>query len=239
MIRIGKLKLKREHVQLGVFTILQSIVCWWAALNYGQSFETAKFSAAQLPLIGYTIAVAAAIFIILNARVPSQWSLITIGISVAFAFTNIIAKESELLYLLLTCSVWLFVMAVPRFGMQNYFGLVVFGVIMTFTIPVAVFDLQNNYLSTTFLSKLGPLLFSYLFLYVPSFSHQREVNQLMSAITGGLLILSIFIESMSWQAIAAIVIVIAVWFSQQALGKTRGHLMITAVVQFVLMWLLY
>ncbi|CAJ1227182.1 hypothetical protein [Lactiplantibacillus xiangfangensis] len=239
MIRIGKLKLKRDYVHLVVFTILQSIISWWAALDYGRSFQTAEFSAAQLPLIGYTLAVSAAIFIVLDQRISAQWSLIAIGTSVAFAFTNIIARESELLYLLLTCSVWLFVMAVPRFGMQNYFGLVVFSIIMTFTIPVAVFNLQNNYLSTTFLWKLAPLFTSYVFLYVPSFSHQRQINQLVSAITGALLVITIFLQPLTWQTITAIVIVIATWFSQQSFGRTRWHLMVNAAVQVVLMFLLY
>ncbi|RRK09794.1 hypothetical protein D1831_10825 [Lactiplantibacillus garii] len=239
MIRIGKLKLKRDYVHLTVFTILQSIISWWAALDYGRSFETAQFSAAQLPLIGYTLAVSAAIFIILDRRIPAQWSLIAIGVSVAFAFTNIIARESELLYLLLTCSVWLLVLAVPRFGMQNYFGLVVFSVVMTFTIPVAVFDLQNNYLSTTFLWELTPLLTSYVFLYVPSFSHQRQINQIVSAVTGALLVVAIFLQPLTWQTIVAILIVIATWFSQQSFGRTRWHLMINAAVQVVLMFLLY
>lgn len=239
MIRIGKLQIKRDYVHLAVFTILQSIISWWAALDYGRSFRTAEFSAAQLPLIGYTLAVSAAIFIILDRRIPAQWSLIAIGISVAFAFTNIIARESELLYLLLTCSVWLFVMAVPRFGMQNYFGLVVFSIVMTFTIPVAVFDLQNNYLSITFLWKLTPLLTSYVFLYVPSFSRQREINQLISAVTGALLVITIFLQPLTWQTILAILIVIATWFSQQSFGRTRWHLMINAVVQVGLMFLLY
>jgi len=54
MIRIGKLKLNREVVHMAIFMIIQSIICWWAALDYGRSFQTAKFSAAQLPLIGYT-----------------------------------------------------------------------------------------------------------------------------------------------------------------------------------------
>ena len=239
MIRIGKLQIKRDYVALIIFTIVQSIISWWAALDYGRSFQTATFSAAQLPLIGYTLAVSAAIFIILDRRIAPQWSLIAIGITVAFAFTNIIAKESELLYLLLTCSAWLLIMAVPRFGMQNYFGLVVFSVIMTFTIPVAVFDLQNNYLSTTFLWKLTPMLASYVFLYVPSFSHQRQINQLISAITGLLLVIAIFLQPLTWQTILAILITIAVWFSQQSFGRTRLHLMINVAIQLVLIFLLY
>lgn len=239
MIRIGKLKLNRDYVHLAIFTIVQSIICWWAALDYGRSFETAEFSANQLPLIGYTLAVSAAVFIILDRRIPPQWSLIAIGISVAFAFTNIIARESELLYLLLTCSAWLLIMAVPRFGMQNYFGLVVFSVIMTFTIPVAVFDLQNNYLSTTFLWKLAPLLTSYVFLYVPSFSHSRQINQLVSAITGAILVIIIFLQPLTWQTVVAILITIIVWFSQQSFGRTRWQLMINTGVQLVLMLLLY
>ncbi|MFC6179949.1 hypothetical protein [Lactiplantibacillus daowaiensis] len=239
MIRIGKIKLKRDYVQLVVYTILQSIICWWAALDYGRSFQTATFSSAQLPLIGYTIAIAATVFIILDRQIPAQWSLIAIGVSVAFAFTNIIAKESELLYLLLTCSVWLFVMAIPRFGMQNYFGLVVFSIVMTFTIPVAVFYLQNNYLSTTFLWKLTPLVASYVFLYVPTFSKQRQINQLISAITGALLVIAIFLQPMTWQTIVAIVVTIGIWFSQQSFGRIRQHLMINALAQLILMFLLY
>lgn len=239
MIRIGKFKLKRDYVNLVVFTVLQSIISWWAALDYGRSFQTAEFSAAQLPLIGYTVAVSAAIFIILDRHISPQWSLIAIGISVALAFTNIIARESELLYLLLTCSVWLFVMAVPRFGMQNYFGLVVFSIVLTFTIPVAVFNLQNNYLSITFLQQLTPLLASYVFLYVPSFSHQRQINQLISAITGALLVITIFLQPITWQTMVAVLIVIVVWFSQQSFGRTRWHLLVNAAVQLVLMFLLY
>ncbi|BDZ30564.1 hypothetical protein RA086_05290 [Lactiplantibacillus sp. WILCCON 0030] len=239
MIRIGKIKLKRDYVHLALFTIIQSIISWWAALDYGRSFQTAKFSAAQLPLIGYTLAISATIFIILDRRIPAQWSLIAIGVSVAFAFTNIIASESELLYLLLTCSVWLFVMAIPRFGMQNYFGLVVFSLVMSYTIPVAVFYLQNEYLSTTFLWKLLPLVASYVFLYVPTFSKQRQINQLISAITGAILVITIFLQPITWQTITAIIITIAVWFSQQSFGRLRLHLMINTGIQLILMFLLY
>lgn len=239
MIRIGKFKFKRDYVHLLAFMILQSIISWWAALDYGRSFETAQFSAAQLPLIGYTLAVSAAIFIILDRRISPQWSLIAIGVSVALAFTNIIARESELLYLLLTCSVWLLVMAVPRFGMQNYFGLVVFSIVMTYTIPVAVFNLQNNYLSVTFLWKLIPLLASYVFLYVPTFSRQRQINQLISAITGAILVITIFLQPLTWQTILAILVTVTVWFTQQSFGRTRWHLMINAGVQLLLMFLLY
>lgn len=239
MIRIGKFKIKRDYLHLVIFTIIQSIVVWWAALDYGRSFQTAKFSAAQLPLIGYTLAIAATVFIILDRRIPAQWSLIAIGISVAFAFTNIIAKESELLYLLLTCSVWLFIMAIPRFGMQNYFGLVVFSIVMTYTIPVAVFYLQNDYLSTTFLWRLAPLVASYVFLYVPTFSKQRQINQVISAITGAILVITIFLQPITWQTITAIVITIVVWFSQQSFGRLKLHLMINAGIQLVLMFLLY
>lgn len=239
MIRIGKLKLKRDYVHLAIFMIVQSITCWWAALDYGRSFQTATFSAAQLPLIGYTLAITATIFIILDGRIPAQWSLIAIGISVAFAFTNIIASESELLYLLLTCSVWLFIMAIPRFGMQNYFGLIVFSVVMSYTIPVAVFYLQNAYLSTTFLWKLLPLVASYVFLYVPSFSKQRQINQLISAVTGVILVIAIFLQPITWQTITAIVLTIAIWFSQQSFGRLRLHLMINAVLQLIFMFLLY
>lgn len=233
------MKLNRNYLGLIVFTLLQSIVSWWAALDYGRSFETAQFSAAQLPLIGYTLAISAAVFIILDHHISPQWCLVAIGISVAFAFTNIIARESELLYLLLTGSAWLFVMAVPRFGMQNYFGLVVFSVIMSFTVPVAVFDLQNNYLSTTFLWQLTPLLASYVFLYVPSFSHERQINQLVSAVTGIILVLTIFLQPLSWQTMLAIAIAIAVWFSQQFMGRTRWHLFMNVGVQLALMLLLY
>ncbi|ETY74628.1 hypothetical protein [Lactiplantibacillus fabifermentans] len=239
MIRIGKLKLQRNYVHLAIFTILQSIICWWVALDYGRSFKTAEFSAAQLPLIGYTLAVSAAIFIILDRRIPAQWSLIAIGVSVALAFTNIIASESELLYLLLTCSVWLFVMAIPRLGMQNYFGLVVFSIIMTYTIPVAVFYLQNNYLSTTFLWELTPVVASYVFLYVPSFSQQRQINQIVSAVTGAILVVTIFLQPLTWQTMVAIAVVIAIWFVQQSYGRLRLHLMINIAIQLVLMFLLY
>jgi len=239
MIRIGKLHIKRDYVALVVFAIIQTVISWWAALDYGRSFQTATFSASQLPLIGYTLAVSIAVFIILDHRIAPQWSLIAIGVTVALAFTNIIASETELLYLLLTCSAWLLVMAVPRFGMQNYFGLVVFSVIMTFTIPVAVFDLQNNYLSTTFLWKLTPLLASYVFLYVPSFSHQRQINQLISAITGALLVIAIFLQPLTWQTIIAILITVAVWFGQQSFGRTRLQVMINAGIQLILMLLIY
>lgn len=239
MIRIGKLKLQRNYVHLAIFTILQSIICWWVALDYGRSFKTAEFSAAQLPLIGYTLAVSAAIFIILDRRIAAQWSLIAIGVSVALAFTNIIASESELLYLLLTCSVWLFVMAIPRLGMQNYFGLVVFSIIMTYTIPVAVFYLQNNYLSTTFLWKLTPVVASYVFLYVPSFSQQRQINQIVSAVTGAILVVTIFLQPLTWQTMIAIAVVVAIWFIQQSYGRLRLHLMINIAIQLVLMFLLY
>ncbi|AVK62304.1 hypothetical protein C5Z25_11285 [Lactobacillus sp. CBA3605] len=239
MIRIGKIKLNRDYVHLVLFMIVQSMICWWAALDYGRSFQTAQFSSAQLPLIGYTLAITATIFIILDRRIAPQWSLVAIGISVALALTSIIAKESELLYLLLTGSAWLLIMAIPRFGMQNYFGLTVFSIVMTYTIPVAVFYLQNNYLSTTFLWKLAPLMASYLFLYVPSFSHQRQINQLISAITGLLLVVVIFLQPLTWQTILAILVTIAVWFSQQSFGRMRFHLLINAAVQLILMFLLY
>ncbi|AVK62780.1 hypothetical protein C5Z26_00970 [Lactobacillus sp. CBA3606] len=239
MIRIGKIKLNRDYVHLVLFMVVQSIICWWAALDYGRSFQTAQFSSAQLPLIGYTLAITATIFIILDRRIAPQWSLVAIGISVALALTSIIAKESELLYLLLTGSAWLLIMAIPRFGMQNYFGLTVFSIVMTYTIPVAVFYLQNNYLSTTFLWKLAPLMASYLFLYVPSFSHQRQINQLISAITGLLLVIVIFLQPLTWQTILAILVTIAVWFSQQSVGRMRFHLLINAAVQLILMFLLY
>lgn len=239
MLRIGKLKLNRDYVQLVLYVILQSIICWWAALDYGRSFQTVTFSTTQLPLIGYTVAITAAVFIILDRQIPTQWSLIAIGIAIALAFTNIIAQESELLYLLLTASAWLFIMAIPRFGMQNYFGLVVFSIVMTFTIPVAVFYLQNQYLSTTFLWKLAPLAASYGFLYVPTFSQKRQINQLISAIMGFVLVVTIFLQPMTWQTILAIVITIAIWFSQQAFGRLRQHLFINTLVQFVLMFLLY
>ncbi|MDN6126442.1 MAG: hypothetical protein L0I82_08085, partial [Lactiplantibacillus plantarum] len=102
-----------------------------------------------------------------------------------------------------------------------------------------VFDLQNNYLSTTFLWKLTPMLASYVFLYVPSFSRQRQINQLISAITGLLLVITIFLQPLTWQTIVAILITIAVWFSQQSFGRTRLHLMINVAVQLVLILLLY
>jgi len=239
MIRIGKLKLNRDYVQLTLFTILQSIICWWAALDYGRSFQTAQFSSSQLPLIGYTLAITATIYIILDQRIRPQWSLIAIGISIALAFTNIIARESELLYLLITCSVWLFVLAIPRFGMQNYFGLAVFSIVLTFTVPVAVFYLQNNYLSTTFLWKLAPLAASYLFLYVPTFSPKRQLNQLVSAITGVLLVVMIFLQPLTWETIVAVSLTIAVWFFQQSMGSHRPTLILTALLQLILMFLLY
>lgn len=69
MIRIGKLHIKRDYVALIIFAIVQSIISWWAALDYGRSFQTATFSASQLPLIGYTLAVSAAVFIILDRRI--------------------------------------------------------------------------------------------------------------------------------------------------------------------------
>ena len=83
------------------------------------------------------------------------------------------------------------------------------------------------------------MLASYVFLYVPSFSRQRQINQLISAITGLLLVITIFLQPLTWQTIVAILITIAVWLSQQSFGRTRLHLMINVAVQLVLILLLY
>lgn len=193
---------------IGIF--LQNVIWWVYPLIYGQHLN------AQLPLdlqflLGYTISLALAIFLMLYHQFHSIGALLILAINVLFTFSNLIKGDILVFTALLSFTFFLVALQFKWFKLRSIWGLITFALANAFIIPLTVFYLQNKYVTQPFILTLFPLFLCYLYFMTPLFIVNITKKRLTSLGLGILLIITLLTLSINFWTICAIAIVISTW----------------------------
>lgn len=218
----------RTVQQLLIFTLCQNLL-WWLIGSTASTGEPLAWTV-KLALGGYGILLAAGYFLILLRHFQSHIGPILV---VAAATLGLLAAPQDhlvQLFAVLLC-IFLVLACIPQLGLQSVYGLVVFSFLAGCGIPVILFFLRNHYLATQFLTTLVPVMASYLVFFAPYYLPQ-PLDWRFTLIPPAILVLAIFVLSLSWKTWAAILLVAAYWELQRHVNA-RYQLVMTGVMQLL------
>lgn len=165
----NQISLKFNIISIALTTIALNIIWWVYPLVYSQKLE------GQIPVtVGVfmisTFCLGAGISITFSGRFKRFYAIIPIVLGIVLSFNALIASgKIEIFLLLLLFGLSLIAIQTTRLQLNNGFGLTIYSFMASTSIPLAVFYLQNNYLTQKFLFNLIPLLFSFFFFMTPIF----------------------------------------------------------------------
>ncbi|VTU62725.1 integral membrane protein [Lactobacillus plantarum JDM1] [Leuconostoc pseudomesenteroides] len=162
----AKLKDWRFWVPLIVIVISLNLVWWRLPLMHTQDLE-GDLTWALAPLFGYTITIAIGIALMMTQNFRSLLSYLFFAFSILFTFNSLIQARHEIWLLLLILVAFFIAVQQLWLGLQNILGLILLSVLATFTIPIAIFYSENNYLTQKFIIQLLPMLFAFFFYFTP------------------------------------------------------------------------
>jgi len=192
--------------------------CWsYVPFAYAIQIKTTVFSHDLYSLFAYQICIALAATIIFDQQGGSLTSIIPLLISFLFAISVFLHGNVFLFILLLLPPCYLLIFELYLHEFQNPVGLLVFGLLMTLSIPVAFTFISVKFLSWSYLLKLIPLLMIYCFYYAPLFLSDDPRFPMIEGSLGVILILTMLTQPIKATLLLAIALVILSWWLLQRL----------------------
>lgn len=181
----------RFWTPLVVIVTSLNIVWWYLPLHYSSHTLQVPFTWQLAPMMGYTLTTSIAIALIITQNFRSYLSYLFIVLGTLFTFTSLIQTRQEIFWLLLLFNALLIIIQQLWLGIQNILGLLLFGALATFTIPIALFYVQNDFITQRFLIYLLPVFFNFFFYFTPIIMPNPNGRKL-SILTLALFIVAIF-----------------------------------------------
>lgn len=200
----------KESLLLLVTIISQNIIWWIYPLTYGKHLD-GKLPSGSFIIICYTICISLALHFIFTTNFRSLGALLFCFLSIILIFSSLIKVNFEIFYMLLMFSCYLILIQFKRFKLKSHIGLICLSIIASFPIPLTIFYLQNNYITSNFIFKLIPLMTSYLYFLTPLFIININQLQWTSFILGLLMLINILLLPLNIWTALAIIIVITSW----------------------------
>lgn len=157
---------RRFWIPLSVIVISLNIIWWRLPLLHTQSLQ-GSITWQIAPLFCYTIAIAVGMALMMTQNFRSLISYIFFAVGSLFTFSSLIQSRHEIFVLLLLLCVFLVIVQQLWLGLQNILGLILLAVLATLTVPIAIFYVQNNFVTEKFILQLLPMFFGFIFYFNP------------------------------------------------------------------------
>lgn len=194
----------RRWAPLAAIVISLNIVWWRQPLLHTKALAGAAMTWQIVPLFGYTLTIAIGMTLMMTQNFRSILSYLFLILSILFTFSSLIQTRHEIFILLLLLTGFCAAVQQNWFGLQNWLGLVLFSVLATYTIPISIFYVTNNFVTQRFIWQLLPMLFGFGFYFTPIFMPNPDGRKL-SILTLGLFLATVFSHEM---AISTVFIII-------------------------------
>lgn len=220
--------------------VIQSVIWWYVPFQYATTITTATYQYNLAFIFIYELTVAATSFLLFSTDFSSRFSLLTIIASGILAFSGVINGKLIVLLLLLLLPIFLFVVQLQPFQLQNEFGLLIYGLLAAVTIPGALAFLTVHFLSWSFVLTLIPLLLSYMLFLAPVFLNDSPQKAVIVSMTVGiLLIIVLLFRKISLPSIIAIILIVAAWFVMNNFPKMSNQYSKYSFIQMLVVLLIY
>ncbi|USS91843.1 hypothetical protein [Fructobacillus americanaquae] len=189
-----------------------NIIWWQQPLIYHQVWQNAG-NWQIWSLIAYSIFSAMTLgFLVKNRFAKADWHVwASLAASLIVLFNSQLRSRFEVLALLLLFICFLLILPFRAFQLKNPLGLTGLSILLTFSVPICINYLANNYVETDFLKQSWLLVFATAFYFTPLFLPTVKGRKL-GLITGPLFILAaLILEGFSPIALITIVFAIAAY----------------------------
>lgn len=155
---------------LPAVTIGLNIVWWQQPLIYHQAWQNAQ-NWHIWSLIAYSLLTALALAFQVQNRFSKtdRRAWLALAASLIVVVNSQLRSRFEILFLLLLFIAFLLILPIRSLQLQNALGLIGLSVLLTFTVPICITYLANNYVSPEFLQQSWLLVFASLFYFTPLF----------------------------------------------------------------------
>ncbi|MCM0598918.1 hypothetical protein [Periweissella fabalis] len=210
---IEKLKqpVVQKHLILGFITILSQNIIWWTYPLIYSKHLNGQLPAGSFILVVYSFLIALAMHFIFSSKFHSFWAMLLCILSGVVTFSSLIKGSFEVFCLLLLLTSYLIILQIKWIRLKSIIGLVGLAILAAFTIPLAIFYLQNNYVTSKFIITLIPLIFSYLYFLIPLFIPHSKLRTISSLVFGIALLINIMLLPFNLWTFLAIIIVAGSW----------------------------
>ncbi|MFC4760797.1 hypothetical protein [Fructobacillus durionis] len=169
-----------------VITLALTAIWWIKPMLNGTLTNRLTFEQVW-PLLAYSVFCAAAIALEIVERFEKKdWRIYAfLAASLVVLFSSSLRNRFEILVLLLLLILVLAILPFPMVQLQNGLGLVALASLVTFSVPVCVAFLANNYVDQTFLNGSWTFFYASLF-YLTALFLPKSQGRLLGLLTGGL-----------------------------------------------------
>lgn len=195
-----------------IITLALTAIWWIKPMLNGTLTDKLTFEQVW-PLLAYSIFCAGAIALEVVERFEKKdWRIYAfLTASLVVLFSSSLRNRFEILVLLLLLILVLAILPFPMVQLQNGLGLVALASLITFSVPVCVAFLANNYVDQTFLNSSWTLFYATLF-YLTALFLPKSQGRLLGLLTGGLYIGRLLIfHSFGPATILALILAIGVY----------------------------
>lgn len=193
-------------------TLLLTLVWWLKPILSGTLGSQLSF--AQIwPLLAYSLFCSAAIGYLVSSRFEQKdWRLYAcLAGSTLVLFSSSLRNRFEVLALLFLFLLVLALLPLNLVQLKSGIGLLALATLVTFSVPVCIAFLGNNYVDQTFLTGCWNLFYASLF-YLTALFLPRASGRLLGLVTGGLYFAHLlFFHAFGLPDLAAMVIALAVY----------------------------
>lgn len=195
-----------------IITLALTAIWWIKPMLNGTLTDKLTFEQVW-PLLAYSIFCAGAIALEVVERFEKKdWRIYAfLTASLVVLFSSSLRNRFEILVLLLLLILVLAILPFPMVQLQNGLGLVALASLITFSVPVCVAFLANNYVDQTFLNSSWTFFYATLF-YLTALFLPKSQGRLLGLLTGGLYIGRLLIfHSFGPATILALILAIGVY----------------------------
>ncbi|CAK1223418.1 hypothetical protein [Fructobacillus evanidus] len=189
-----------------------NIIWWQQPLIYHQVWQNAG-NWQIWSLIAYSIFSAIALGFLVKTRfAKADWRVwASLAASLIVIFNSQLRSRFEVLALLLLFICFLLILPFRAFQLKNPLGLAGLSILLTFSVPICINYLANNYVEPDFLKQSWLLVFATAFYFTPLFLPTAKGRKL-GLITGPLFILAtLILEGFSPIAFLTIAVALAAY----------------------------
>lgn len=183
---------------------------WWIYPQIDQDTNVSdNYSSQIIFVIIYTIMVAFSFFLSFTSLIKNYWSFIPILFSLLVAANFRSSYNWQIAVLLVMFASLFLLIKIPKIHYKSIFGLLTFSVMAATAVPMAIFFLQHNHVSPSFIQASFPLMISFLFYMSPIFLQPGTFTRIFEIVIGFILILIHFYLGFGVEAILGTLIVAA------------------------------
>ncbi|GMA70265.1 hypothetical protein GCM10025879_15110 [Leuconostoc litchii] len=228
---------RRFWLPLAVILLSLNVVWWRLPLLHTKMLQGA-ITWQITPLLCYTISTALGMALMMIQNFRSLTSYVFFAISILFTFSSLIQSRHEIFVLLLILCLFLIMIQQLWLGLQNVLGLLLMSILATYTVPIAIFYVQNNYVTQRFIVQLLPMLFGFIFFFTPIIMPNPDGRKL-SILTLGLFWVILFSHQVGINTIFIIlcsILAFTLQFVKAKLGnwQNMGYVLLQAIAMLLL-----